>query len=180
MNSHSHVLIFNTLTLDRTTRTCNASKTVKTPILADKSSTNSLYGRPSKCSVRLSHLSSSSHTVCSHIFISSVKQSAKCYVRICLHVPHSSVLLNESPRLGFLPVIYAAVRARSNPPIQLATDGSDATDDANPKQKQQELSGYKILLLWFPAACDLTGTTVRLIPDLIPNPTLCCCEYENS
>jgi hypothetical protein len=51
---------------------------------------------------------------------------------------------------------------------------------ATPKPKPLTLSGPRILLLWLPAICDLTGTTVRtafLYPlhevELIGH---CCCS----
>ncbi|OCB91411.1 hypothetical protein A7U60_g1365 [Sanghuangporus baumii] len=65
--------------------------------------------------------------------------------------------------LCFLPVIYSLVRTYFKPAIQLPPDADD--DPAHDPQtkhtlKAQQLRGYKILLLWLPAACDLTGTTL--------------------
>ncbi|KIM49442.1 hypothetical protein M413DRAFT_21666 [Hebeloma cylindrosporum] len=56
--------------------------------------------------------------------------------------------------LCFLPVIYTWIRSRrrQSPPVQLQED----TDKLEP----QQLKGWKVLLLWIPAACDLTGTTL--------------------
>ncbi|KAI6028447.1 hypothetical protein F5J12DRAFT_805453 [Pisolithus orientalis] len=48
---------------------------------------------------------------------------------------------------GFLPVLYTWFRSRYHK--------SAASED--------ELKGWKLLLLWFPAACDLTGTTLMNI-----------------
>ena len=90
---------------------------------------------------------------------------------------------------GFLPVIFTLVnsrRKRARPPVHLPTDadadedlitappltstftdeipggepaaGSKAVGDAKP------MRGWAYLLLWLPAACDLTGTTVSLCP----------------
>ena len=57
-----------------------------------------------------------------------------------------------SESLGFLPVIYTWLRSRQQPSVQL----QEGTDKLDP----QPLNGWKVLLLWIPAACDLTGTTV--------------------
>jgi hypothetical protein len=77
--------------------------------------------------------------------------------------------------LGFLPVIYTWLRSRrQSPPVQL----QEVTDKLEP----QPLKGWKVLLLWIPAACDLTGTTVslrrysarysaRVLPNLIMRPS---------
>lgn len=66
--------------------------------------------------------------------------------------------LNELPQ-GFLPVLYAWFKARQSAAIQLTTISED--DIAKPQL--QELRGWKMLLLWLPAACDLTGTTVCVV-----------------
>ena len=65
------------------------------------------------------------------------------------------------------------VRARFQPAIQLAPDPDsdpvpvpdpvDSAAPAKPAAQPLPLHGYKVLLLWLPAACDLTGTTVRLL-----------------
>jgi len=56
----------------------------------------------------------------------------------------------------FLPVIYAWLKLKYQPSIQL--------DEAEPlvtkRSKDTALTGWKVLLLWIPAACDLTGTTL--------------------
>lgn len=62
--------------------------------------------------------------------------------------------------LCFLPVLYTWLRTRHRPtPVFLP---EDVDDDVQPSGKlpPQELTGWKVLLLWFPAACDLTGTTL--------------------
>ncbi|KAI5123311.1 hypothetical protein M0805_009332 [Coniferiporia weirii] len=62
--------------------------------------------------------------------------------------------------LCFLPVIYSLVRARFQPAIQLAPDSDNGHLPESPILKAQQLSGFKVLLLWLPALCDLTGTTL--------------------
>ncbi|THU99342.1 hypothetical protein K435DRAFT_855761 [Dendrothele bispora CBS 962.96] len=58
----------------------------------------------------------------------------------------------------FLPVIYTWLRSRRlSTQIRLP---SDSEQDLQPKVTSESLSGWKILLLWIPAACDLTGTTL--------------------
>lgn len=61
-------------------------------------------------------------------------------------------------------MLYNWLRTRrQTAPIQLP---------AEPSGKQESealpLTGWKVLLLWIPAACDLTGTTVRILF------TICC------
>jgi hypothetical protein len=71
--------------------------------------------------------------------------------------------------LCFLPVIFAWARAKymaSSPSIQLEEEGEE--DESTPANKivpapLLPLTGWKILLLWIPALCDLTGTTVRVL-----------------
>ncbi|KAG1803559.1 uncharacterized protein HD556DRAFT_1227206 [Suillus plorans] len=61
--------------------------------------------------------------------------------------------------LCFLPVIYTWLRARQRTaPVFLPSDLEDEPGKID--QTCEELRGWKILLLWFPAACDLTGTTL--------------------
>jgi hypothetical protein len=66
---------------------------------------------------------------------------------------------------GFLPVLYTTLLARwRSSPIQLPDESTDDTlDEFSESQKiqQERLTGRRILLLWLPALCDLTGTTVR-------------------
>ena len=77
---------------------------------------------------------------------------------------------------GFLPVLYSLLQAHFTPPVQLPPDSVDHPANAQstgPKLKSQPLRGYKVLLLWLPAACDLTGTTVRHL-HLHFQSSLCC------
>ncbi|CCL98945.1 uncharacterized protein FIBRA_00953 [Fibroporia radiculosa] len=64
--------------------------------------------------------------------------------------------------LCFLPVIYAWLASkRARPALQLPPDAEEEpADGAKAQLSVQHLSGWKVLLLWFPAACDLTGTTL--------------------
>jgi len=70
--------------------------------------------------------------------------------------------------LGFLPVLYTTVASRlRTPSVHLPDESSDDTlEDFSESQKtpQEKLTGRRILLLWLPALCDLTGTTVRAFP----------------
>jgi len=54
--------------------------------------------------------------------------------------------------LCFLPVIYTWLTTRRQSPSELAPDPT--------KRSPLRLQGSKVLLLWIPAACDLTGTTL--------------------
>jgi len=63
---------------------------------------------------------------------------------------------------GFLPIIYTWLQSKrkSSPAaVQLQPD-ADHDPDPLDKLKPLALEGWKVLLLWIPAACDLTGTTV--------------------
>ncbi|KAG0705045.1 hypothetical protein DFH29DRAFT_908548 [Suillus ampliporus] len=64
--------------------------------------------------------------------------------------------------LCFLPVIYTWLRARQRTaPVFLPSDlEEDVHAPGKLEETCQELRGWKVLLLWFPAACDLTGTTL--------------------
>ncbi|KXN82557.1 Solute carrier family 35 member F6 [Leucoagaricus sp. SymC.cos] len=57
--------------------------------------------------------------------------------------------------LCFLPVIYAWVKFKVQP-VQLEEQEPLVTKSS----KSSPLDGWKVLLLWIPAACDLTGTTL--------------------
>jgi hypothetical protein len=59
--------------------------------------------------------------------------------------------------LCFLPVLYTWLRSRSHKSVQLPSE-EEAT--SAPGKKPQPLRGWKYLLLWAPAICDLTGTTL--------------------
>ncbi|KAK0197256.1 hypothetical protein F5146DRAFT_1130068 [Armillaria mellea] len=62
--------------------------------------------------------------------------------------------------LCFLPVLYTWIQSkRRTPPIHLDTD-SPLGASIPLKSAPQALTGAKVLLLWIPAACDLTGTTL--------------------
>ena len=67
-------------------------------------------------------------------------------------------------------MIYATIAARwRGPSIQLPDESADNTlDDPAESPKMKPLTGRRILLLWLPALCDLTGTTVRALSDLRP------------
>ena len=85
-----------------------------------------------------------------------------------VHALDSSILLSPS-RLntflssGFLPVVYSWVRAKQQSrPLRLPSDSEEEpATGAKVVVPQAQLDGWKVLLLWFPAACDLTATTVR-------------------
>ncbi|KAI0374693.1 hypothetical protein BV20DRAFT_986450 [Pilatotrama ljubarskyi] len=64
--------------------------------------------------------------------------------------------------LCFLPVIFAWIRSRrQSQPLRLPSDSEEEpAAGAKAEVPQQHLHGWKVLLLWFPAACDLTGTTL--------------------
>jgi drug/metabolite transporter (DMT)-like permease len=66
--------------------------------------------------------------------------------------------------LCFLPVLFTTLSARwRTPSIRLPDDSSDdGLDGLSESQKfpQEKLEGWRILLLWLPALCDLTGTTL--------------------
>lgn len=73
----------------------------------------------------------------------------------------------------FLATQYRARAARHTPPVHLPADADDepapltaASDDTERAPKDalaaQPMHGWRYLLLWLPAACDLTGTTVSL------------------
>ncbi|KZT11542.1 uncharacterized protein LAESUDRAFT_720793 [Laetiporus sulphureus 93-53] len=67
--------------------------------------------------------------------------------------------------LCFLPVLYVWLSSkRARPAVQLPTDiEEEPATGSKPHVAAQHLHGWKILLLWFPAACDLTGTTLMNI-----------------
>ncbi|KAF8626297.1 hypothetical protein AX15_004967 [Amanita polypyramis BW_CC] len=61
--------------------------------------------------------------------------------------------------LCFLPVIYTWLQSCRNPSVQLPIDSEEVPKPAKAHSTQQ-LTGYKVALLWIPALCDLTGTTL--------------------
>ncbi|TFK42947.1 hypothetical protein BDQ12DRAFT_597283 [Crucibulum laeve] len=67
-------------------------------------------------------------------------------------------MFRASIPLCFLPVIYTWLRTRrQSSPVQLQPDSEH---DPLVKHNTASLTGWKVLLLWIPAACDLTGTTL--------------------
>ena len=65
---------------------------------------------------------------------------------------------------GFLPIIYTWFKTRHQSSALLLTDPDDDSHIHNNKllaSSPKNLTGWNILLFWIPAACDLTGTTVR-------------------
>ncbi|KAF8579501.1 hypothetical protein K439DRAFT_1654580 [Ramaria rubella] len=67
--------------------------------------------------------------------------------------------------LCFLPVLYALVASYRRSRIQLPRSADSDSDDPVLSSdltdaKQLDLVGWRVLLLWIPAACDLTGTTL--------------------
>ena len=90
-------------------------------------------------------------------------QLGKCFVCSFFLSFHPSL----RPRwavLGFLPVLYEYLskrwRAASIQLPEEASDSSLAELSESQKLPMQKLTGRRILLLWLPALCDLTGTTV--------------------
>lgn len=141
-------------------RTCNVSRTVVTQTLATTFYTNSLYGKHSKCSVRSSPFHR--HT------LANPSSSWRNALSVSTFLYTSSLLVRFSPAtfafiLGFLPVLYTWSSTRRNPaPVFLPSESDqDEQLQAKPVPPSQDLRGWKLLLLWFPAVCDLTGTTVR-------------------
>lgn len=72
--------------------------------------------------------------------------------------------------VGFIPILYSALSTRwRESSIRLPDESSEDTlNDLSESQKvpQEELTGRRVLLLWLPALCDLTGTTVRALTQL--------------
>ena len=72
--------------------------------------------------------------------------------------------------VGFIPILYSALSTRwRESSIRLPDESSEDTlNDLSESQKvpQEELTGRRVLLLWLPALCDLTGTTVRALARL--------------
>ncbi|KAJ7685017.1 hypothetical protein DFH06DRAFT_1157146 [Mycena polygramma] len=64
--------------------------------------------------------------------------------------------------LCFLPVIYTFLQSRRQSPVHLPSE-DDALVPNKLEPQPEQLTGWKILLLWIPAACDLTGTTLMNI-----------------
>ena len=63
--------------------------------------------------------------------------------------------------LCFLPVLYTWLRSRQSS-IKLApSPASEDEDLSGLPNKMLPLTGRRMFLMWLPALCDLTGTTVR-------------------
>ncbi|KAG6841662.1 hypothetical protein C0991_008300 [Blastosporella zonata] len=94
-------------------------------------------------------------------------------VENCLDPDPANQILYEQPvwqtlqmflgeMLCFLPVLYTWLATRRQPSVHLPSD-SEHDPQADIKlgtSSQQSLTGWKVLLLWIPAICDLTGTTL--------------------
>ncbi len=143
-------------------RTCNASRTATTPTQHTVCCMNSPSGRLSRCSVRPPPVP------CMPTLTrrNRPRQSERCSVRPFSRLCACAALTTARCTClssGFLPVIYSLVRARrQTQPLRLPSDSEEEpAAGAKPEIPQARLRGWKLLLLWFPAACDLTGTTVR-------------------
>jgi hypothetical protein len=69
-------------------------------------------------------------------------------------------------RIGLIPVLYNYFQDRRRPPaVQLPSDHTTDSEDDSPLEGKPfepiEMKGWSVFLLWLPAFCDLTGTTVR-------------------
>jgi hypothetical protein len=120
-------------------------------------------GKPSRCFVRAPQLLSLSPYP-AYTFVHSWRNAL--YV---LFLPFF-LPLSRTDRYcpGFLPVLFTTLSARwrtlSAPSIRLPDEPSDDDLDGlseSQKYPVERLTGRRILLLWLPALCDLTGTTVR-------------------
>lgn len=67
--------------------------------------------------------------------------------------------------VGFIPILYSTLSARwRESSVRLPDESSDDTFDGlseSQKFPPERLTGRRVFLLWLPALCDLTGTTVR-------------------
>ncbi|KAG6919888.1 hypothetical protein DXG01_015596 [Tephrocybe rancida] len=92
-------------------------------------------------------------------------QDMQC-VENCADPDPSKRILYEQPvwqtlqMFGFLPVLYAWIMSRrKSRPIQLLED--DETDElVKLGTVSKEMTGWKVLLFWIPALCDLIATTL--------------------
>ena len=84
----------------------------------------------------------------SHTLKSSLRNPSSCAICIFFFPP------------GFLPVLYTWLRTKQQSSVHLAPDSEN--DNSKVKDHPQHLHGWKILLLWIPAICDLSGTTASL------------------
>jgi hypothetical protein len=129
---------------------------------ANTSYTSSQCGKHSRCSVRVfPNLSN----VCHSPDCRSSRRNAMQV--LSTHAPSLVFWLTRLPfrEQGFLPVIYTWLKTpRQYPSLQLPFESEEDSLISNkPNSSPQPLRGWKILLLWIPAACDLTGTTVSLL-----------------
>ncbi|KAG1756450.1 uncharacterized protein EDB91DRAFT_1092729 [Suillus paluster] len=78
------------------------------------------------------------------------------------HVLYEQPVWQTLQMFRFLPVIYTWLRARQRTAPVFLSDLEEEDVHAPGKLEEtcEELRGWKVLLLWFPAACDLTGTTL--------------------
>ncbi|KAL0579974.1 hypothetical protein V5O48_002058 [Marasmius crinis-equi] len=122
-------------------RICNVSRIVMTQTFDVAFSTSSLYGKLSKCS------------------------SAKCFVGTLCRRKQLQINKANLSFSGFLPVIFSWLNSkRKTSSVQLPTDPEPEADALDKVDSSAEpLTGWKVLLLWIPAACDLTGTTLMNI-----------------
>ncbi|KAG6919976.1 hypothetical protein DXG01_013325 [Tephrocybe rancida] len=88
-------------------------------------------------------------------------------VENCLDPDPSKQVLYEQPvwqtlqMFRFLPVLYTWLATRHQASVHLPSDSEhDPHVDIKLGTSSQSLTGWKILLLWIPAICDLTGTTL--------------------
>ncbi|KAG6831307.1 hypothetical protein H0H92_011514 [Tricholoma furcatifolium] len=99
-------------------------------------------------------------------------QDMQC-VENCLDPDPANRVLYEQPvwqtlqmflgeMLCFLPVLYTWLAARHQSSSVQLPNGSEHNpqDDIKLGTPSEDLSGWKFLLLWIPAICDLTGTTL--------------------
>ncbi|KAF9036574.1 hypothetical protein BJ165DRAFT_1504429 [Panaeolus papilionaceus] len=101
-------------------------------------------------------------------------QDMQC-VENCSNPDPSTHVLYEQPvwqtlqmfvgeMLCFLPVIYTWLRSRRQSSVHLPTDPDGdhepLAQSTSSKLTPVPLHGWNVLLLWIPAACDLTGTTL--------------------
>ncbi|KAG6821183.1 hypothetical protein H0H93_005403 [Arthromyces matolae] len=87
-------------------------------------------------------------------------------VENCLDPDVRNRVLYEQPvwqtlqMFRFLPVLYTYLATRRQSSSVHLPAESDPQSDTKLHPSSQSLSGWKVLLLWVPAACDLTGTTL--------------------
>ncbi|KAF8136402.1 hypothetical protein EV363DRAFT_1319482 [Boletus edulis] len=78
------------------------------------------------------------------------------------HVLYEQPVWQTLQMFRFLPVFYTWLTTRHNPPPVFLSSEPDQDEQLQAKltPPSRELRGWKLLLLWFPAVCDLTGTTL--------------------